>query len=192
MRLFQIVSLLFLTLLFQARAQESPNRPAPARTSKPIRELPGAQAGGSILLHNQWSLRPAGKQVELGDFPVNTALHPSGQWLAVLHAGYGEHEIAIVDLNRRRQKICCRVILDQTFYGLCFSPDGKQLFASGGEYEVVHVFDFAGGLLSGRRQVAVANDGTAGLASSSVALRPRRTRRSNCRNSPGTLRRMVA
>ena len=27
--------------------------------------------------------------------------------------------------------------VEQTFYGLCFSPDGRQLFASGGEYEVV-------------------------------------------------------
>src|SRR5438445_10963131 len=112
----------------------------PVKTKTTPRTLPGVEPGGLIRLPNQWAIRPAGKQVELGDFPVNTALHPSGQWLAVLHAGYGEHEIAIVDLNRRRQKICCRVILDQTFYGLCFSPDGKPLFASGCEYEVVHGF----------------------------------------------------
>ena len=39
-----------------------------------------------MLLPNQWSLRPAGKQLELGVFPVNIALHPSGRWLAVLLA----------------------------------------------------------------------------------------------------------
>ena len=118
--------------------------------------MPGAQAGGAILLHNQWSIQPAGKQLELGDFPVNIAIHPGGQWLAVLHAGYGEHEIAIIDVNRQKQTIRSRVHLDQTFYGLCFSPDGKQLFASGGEFEVVHAFDFAGGYLSGHRSIAVA------------------------------------
>ena len=38
-------------------------------------------ANGSIQLPNQWSLRPAGKQLSLGDFPVNLALHPDGRYL---------------------------------------------------------------------------------------------------------------
>ena len=79
------------------------------------------------------------------------ALHPDGQWLAVLHAGYGEHEIVLFHL--RRQKIASRVTLPQTFYGLCFSPDGKQLFASGAEHEVIHVFDFNDGLLARHREI---------------------------------------
>jgi effector-binding domain-containing protein len=41
-------------------------------------------------------LRPAGKQVPLGDFPVNIALHPSGKYAAILHAGYGAHEVVTV------------------------------------------------------------------------------------------------
>jgi hypothetical protein len=115
--------------------------------------LPGIQPNGSILLPNQWSLRPAGKQIELGDFPVNLALHPGGRWLAALHAGYGEHEIIIVEL--KRQKVRSRVSLDQTFCGLCFSPDGRRLFASGGEFEVVHAFDFDDGLLSHHRELPI-------------------------------------
>src|SRR5438552_3642467 len=70
------------------------------------RILPGVQPGGSILLPNQWSLRPAGRPLVLGDFPVNLALHPTGRWLAVLHAGYGEHEVMIIDLqDPKREKI---------------------------------------------------------------------------------------
>jgi hypothetical protein len=30
-------------------------------------DLPGQRADGSVLLPNQWSLRPAGQQVELDD-----------------------------------------------------------------------------------------------------------------------------
>src|SRR5437667_6885217 len=86
------------------------------------RVLPGVRPNGSIQLPNQWSLRPAGRQLELGDFPVNTVLHPSGQWLAVLHAGYGTHEVVIVELRGKSQRIACRVPITQTFYGLCFSP----------------------------------------------------------------------
>jgi DNA-binding beta-propeller fold protein YncE len=141
----------------------------PAARQSAVRVLPGAQPGGSIVLPNQWSLRPAGKQLELGDFPVNLALHPTGHWLAALHAGYGEHEIVIVDL--RRHKIVSRVSLDQTFYGITFSPDGQALFASGGEYEVVHAYQFEDGFLSRHRALSVAEPSAtfvpAGLAVSS-------------------------
>jgi hypothetical protein len=134
--------------------------PVPAQTvpaARPV--LPGVQPGGAILLPNQWSLRPAGRQRELGDFPVNLALHPGGRWLAVLHAGYGEHEIAVLDLRRQRERVVVRVPLDQTFYGLCFSPEGKHLFASGGEFEVVHAFEFQAGLLGRHRLLDVVPEG---------------------------------
>ena len=132
--------------------EESP--PAPAA---PPRVLPGVRAGGEVQLPNQWSLRPAGKQLPLGDFPVNLALHPGGQWLAVLHAGYGEHEVVVVDCSRTsREDRQPRQPVDQTFYGLCFAPDGKTLYASGGEFEVVHAFAFDDGLLSDHREIAVA------------------------------------
>jgi DNA-binding beta-propeller fold protein YncE len=123
----------------------------------PLRVLPGAQKDGSIQLPNQWSLRPAGRQIELGDFPVNAVLHPSGKWLAVLHAGYGPHEIVIVDLQRGRPHIASRVTLPQTFTGLCFAPDGKRIFASGGEFDLVHTFRFDAGYLSRPEKVFVAS-----------------------------------
>jgi sugar lactone lactonase YvrE len=122
--------------------------PSIARGDQPGRILPGMQAGGTVLLPNQWSLRPAGKQLELGVFPVNIALHPSGRWLAVLHAGYGEHEVVTIDLER--VAIIDRATMKQAFYGLCFTPDGKQLFASGCEEGVIHHFDFDQGHLRRR------------------------------------------
>src|SRR5436309_12603593 len=127
-------------------AGEAPARRAPRR-------LPGMQAGGSVLLPTQWSLRPAGDQVALGDFPVNVAIHPKGRWAAVLHAGYGDHEIAIVDLDSKR--IVSRVGLRQTYYGLCFDPGGRRLFASGAEDDLVHAFSFENGYLSAHRELPV-------------------------------------
>src|SRR5437870_5749673 len=79
---------------------------AQEKSPQPARVLPGVRADGVIQLPNQWSLRPAGKQVELGDFPVNLALHPGGQWLAALHAGHGAHEIIVVNL--KTQKVSSR------------------------------------------------------------------------------------
>src|SRR5437868_3801630 len=120
------------------------------------RILPGVQSTGAVQLPNQWSLRPVGRQVAVGDFPVNIAVHPSGRWLAILHAGYGTHEVTIFDTEKSRQRIVSRVMVDQAFYGLTFSPDGKTLYASGGEFEVVHAYDFEDGLLFHHRQIPVA------------------------------------
>src|SRR5262249_40571509 len=78
-------------------------------------------------------------------------------------------EVMLVDL--KHQKVKSRVTIDNAFYGLCFSADGKQLFVSGGEYEVVHAFDFADGLLSRQRQLPIVKPAEkfipAGLAVSS-------------------------
>jgi DNA-binding beta-propeller fold protein YncE len=130
------------------RADDATTKDAPAP-----RALPGVKSGGGVLLPNGWSLKPAGRQLPLGDFPINLTLHPSGEWLAVLHGGHGDHEVALIDL--KKQKTVSRVLVDQAFYGLAFSPDGKQLFASGGEFEVVHAFDFADGLLSHHRRIRI-------------------------------------
>ena len=84
---------------------------------------------GSVLLHNEWSLKPAGAQVELGDFPVNIAVHPSSRFAAILHAGYGPNQVMIVDLARGQ--IISKMPVKEAFYGLTFSRDGKTLFCSG-------------------------------------------------------------
>jgi sugar lactone lactonase YvrE len=148
--------------------------PAPTTPpAAPPRLLPGVQPGGAVLLPNQWSLRPVGKQLPLGDFPVNLALHPSGQWLAALHAGFGTHEVVMVDLNRSKPKIASRVTLDQTFYGLTWSPDGRRLFASGGEFEVVHAFTFQRGLLSQHEELPVARVSET-FVPAGLAIDPRR------------------
>ncbi len=131
--------------------------PGAGEPGKP-RVLPGTEADGAIRLPNQWAIRPAGKQLELGDFPVAMALHPSGQWLAVLHAGYTTHEVVVVDLAAKKQRILCRAPVEQTFIGLCFAPDGKTLYASGGEFEVVHAFPFADGYLGKPRPIPVAKE----------------------------------
>ena len=121
------------------------------------RMLPGLEPDGMIRLPNQWALRPAGKQLELGDFPVNLVLHPSGNWLAAMHAGFGTHEVVVVTLQGKDAKIACRVPVEQAFYGLCFTPDGKTLFASGGELEEVHAWTFDDGLLGRHRKIRMAD-----------------------------------
>ena len=124
---------------------------APSGNLKPGPVLPGQQPDGSVLLPNQWSLRPAGRQVELGDFPINVAAHPGGRFAAVLHSGYSTHQIVVVDILTAT--VASWTVVHEAFYGLEFSADGKTLFCSGAGDEVVHFFDFHEGLLNNPRQV---------------------------------------
>lgn len=132
-----------------APAQPPAKEEPPKVASKPLeRVLPGLQRDGFVQLPNQWSLKPAGRHLEIGDFPVNIALHPTGEFAAVLCAGFGPHEIVVVDLNPERTRALSRVQVNQAFYGLTWSNDGRQIYASGGEDELVHVFDFDKGYLT--------------------------------------------
>ena len=140
---------IFHTFLFSAFAAVAGSAVAeePARSS-PTRPLPGYQEDNSVLLPNQWSLRPAGTQVDLENFPVNIAVRPQGDYAAVLHSGYGPHVVSVVDI--KSAKVVSSATLPKTFYGLCFTPDGQRLLVSGGENELVYRFHFTKGKLTGR------------------------------------------
>ena len=110
---------------------------------KPGATWPGMTRAGTVLLPNGWSLKPAGRQSKLGDLPIQIAVHPSQSILAILHAGYGEHEIVTVDGSNG--KIIGRVSLPASFAGLLWSADGKRLFAGGGFDDRIYRFDHADG-----------------------------------------------
>ncbi len=107
---------------------------------------PGMTRAGTVVLPNGWSIKPAGGQFRLGDMPVQIAVHPSEPVLAILHAGYGEHEI--VTVRASTGKIIGRVSLPASFSGLAWSKDGKRLFAGGGFDDKIYRFDCSDGLLS--------------------------------------------
>jgi DNA-binding beta-propeller fold protein YncE len=151
MRLRQLFTFLSCSLLLSCVRHE----PASALFT-PLPELeaptlPGPKPDGSVLLPNQWSLRPAGKQIELRDFPLSMTVHPGGKYVAVLHCGYSAQQISIVDITTH--KAISHANIDQAFYGIEFSKDGKHLYCSGAGAEVIHEFTFADGALRDHRQL---------------------------------------
>ncbi len=149
--------LLAVTTLLGAAACVTTTRQTPGPWTAPpaLRagrvSLPGKRPDGSVLLPNQWSLRPAGRQVELADFPINVAVHPGGRFAAVLHGGFSAHQIIVVDVLSGQ--VVSRTEVGQAFYGVEFSKDGKQLFCSGAGDEVVHCFEFEQGSLANHREI---------------------------------------
>jgi DNA-binding beta-propeller fold protein YncE len=113
---------------------------------------PGMTPTGQILLPNGWRLDPAGTQVPLGDFPISMAENPKAPVLAVLHAGYGEHEVLTLDTGS--DEVLARIPVPETFGGLAWSPDGSRLFVGGGFDDLIYRFDHKDGLLSNRSTIA--------------------------------------
>ncbi len=109
---------------------------------------PGMTRAGTVLLPNGWSLKPAGRQVRLGDLPVQIAVHPKEPILAILHAGYSEHEI--ITVHAATGRVIGRVVLPTSFSGLVWSAGGERLFAGGGFDDRIYRFDHADGLLSNK------------------------------------------
>ena len=134
---------------------------APLSGEEPPPRVPGPQPDGSVVLPNQWSLRPAGRQVEVGDFPANIAIHPDGRHAAVLHCGFGPHEIAVIDVESRR--VLSRTRLEESFQGLAFSPDGTTLWASGGAAETLLRFRFVAATLVPDGTVALRDEKVRGI-----------------------------
>ena len=114
---------------------------------------PGLQSDGSILLHNQWPIRPAGTQLALDEFPTAVAVHPSGNYAAVIHAGSGKHSIWLIDL--KTQKTAQIVSIVETFNGVSFSSDGKLLALSGGSEPLIRLFTFSDGTLHDHKPVII-------------------------------------
>jgi YVTN family beta-propeller protein len=123
---------------------------ANAATDEPRADItwPGLTPAGAVLLPNGWSLKPAGRQVPVGDLPVAIAEHPTEPILAILHAGYGEHEVMLVDAKNGR--VISRVALPYSFAGLAWASGGKKLFVGGGFDDVIYGFDHASGFLSNK------------------------------------------
>ncbi|HUP82157.1 MAG TPA: YncE family protein, partial [Pirellula sp.] len=121
-------------------------------SKRPV-QLPGLQSNGQTLLPNGWSLRPAGDQIDLGDFPSRMELSPDGKFAAILHTGWGTHEIRMFSIAEK--KGTSSVVVDQTFQGIRFNDDGSKLFVSGAEDECIYVYGHHAGYLTLESKVQV-------------------------------------
>ncbi|WP_210519499.1 bifunctional YncE family protein/alkaline phosphatase family protein [Hymenobacter terricola] len=114
-------------------------RPAPEAPGV----LPGPIAGTSqTQLPNGWKLSPAGTATVLGDLPMNLQISPDGRLAAVVNAGWGENSVQLLDAATG-QLLDTRVV-PAAWAGLAFAPDGRTLYASGGQHNRIHCFKIEG------------------------------------------------
>lgn len=88
-----------------------------------------AQHHNVVQLPNGWRLSPAGKFLPLGDLPLNLALSPSKNLMAVTNNGQSIQSLQLIDV--KKETITQQVVVPKSWYGLAFL-DEKTLYASGG------------------------------------------------------------
>ncbi|MEO8575765.1 MAG: bifunctional YncE family protein/alkaline phosphatase family protein [Gemmatimonadales bacterium] len=88
-------------------------------------------------------LDPAGRISEIGALPLAMVASPDGKRLVLSLNGYRENGVQIVD--RQTGAIVQTLVQPAAFIGLVFSPDGKRLYASGGNDDVVYSYDWIDG-----------------------------------------------
>ncbi|HYW95629.1 MAG TPA: hypothetical protein VE870_08585, partial [Bacteroidales bacterium] len=103
----------------------------PFATAQTLPEVESAR----VNLPNGWSLTPVGDQVRLGDLPLNIAVSPSQEMAAVTNNGQSVQTIQLIDLANR--DILDSVIIKKSWLGLAFTSDGRYLWASGGNDNMV-------------------------------------------------------
>ncbi|MDR0793445.1 MAG: YncE family protein, partial [Chitinophagaceae bacterium] len=83
-----------------------------------------------VHLPNGWSLTPIGKNIALGDLPLNIAVSKSKKYLAVTNNGQSTQSIQLIDAAQGT--ILSNVEIPKSWYGLAFGDGDKSLYASGG------------------------------------------------------------
>jgi YVTN family beta-propeller protein len=90
--------------------------------------LPTGRSIGSIDI--------TGPSIDVGNMPLAMAATPTPNRIAVLLSGYREQGLQVVDLESR--KVVQTLSQTGAFLGLAFSPDGRILYCSGGQEDVVY------------------------------------------------------
>ena len=137
---------------------------APRTPTVPV----SAAAQTQTLLPNGWKLTPAGRQIPLGDLPLNLIVAPGGKLAAATNNGYGPNSVLLLDAATGA--VLDTAAVPAAWVGLAFGPGNKTLYASGGESNRIHCFRIDGQKLRADSSIVLGQPwpkqkvGVAGLA----------------------------
>ncbi len=98
-------------------------------------------------------LDPAGPRIDVGPLPLAAVLSPDSAHIFLLLNGWRQQGVQVVD--RRSGAITQTLEQPAAFIGLAFAPDGRTLYASGGNTDVVYRYDWASPSLTLRDSIVV-------------------------------------
>lgn len=98
-----------------------------------------------VGLPNGWALTPVGKNIGLGDLPLNLVVSNNKKWLAVTNNGQSTQSIDLIDIKSGNR--IDSIVIAKSWYGLAFSKDDQFLYAGGGHDNRINKYSVKGGSL---------------------------------------------
>ena len=89
-------------------------------------------------LPNGWSLTPVGKQLPVGDLPLNAVVAGNNEFAIVTNNGQSKHGLHIIDLEK--DSIVDEIEIPKAWLGLALTESGETLYASGGNDNMVRIY----------------------------------------------------
>lgn len=99
-------------------------------------------------------LDPASETHKAGSMPLAAVLAPKGDRIVLLLCGWREQGVQVVD--SRTGTVLQTVEQPAAFIGIAFAPDGKSLWASGGNDDSLYRYDWTEGALGAPKRIALA------------------------------------
>jgi YVTN family beta-propeller protein len=132
----------------------------------------GPQPDGTAITPQGWVVTPAGSQTDLGLWPMDVAMSPTGTLLLVANAGYAHHSLMAIDPTSGDvlQTISAAGAKSHGWWdfanghptgyyvGLAFSPDGKHAWASDGPGSAIHAFRISGRTLTETQHIKLTDN----------------------------------
>ena len=88
-----------------------------------------------VSLPNGWQLTPVGKMIPAGDLPLNIAVSPNKKMAAITNNGQSDQSIQLI--NIKNGIVTDTKIIGKSWLGLAFSDNGRFLYASGGNDNII-------------------------------------------------------
>ena len=112
----------------------------------------GPRPDGTAFTPHGWRVTPAGTQTDLGLWPMDIAMSPSGNLLLVANAGNARHSLMTLDPATGRVSQTIRASGAKShgwwdyasghptgyYVGIAFSPDGRRAWAADGPGSAIH------------------------------------------------------
>jgi DNA-binding beta-propeller fold protein YncE len=119
-----------------------------------------------VTLPNGWKLSPHGTSISLGDLPLNVVVSPNQKYILVTNNGQSIQSLQLIDVASNQ--VLDSKELPKSWYGLKVAADNKTVFVSGGNDNVIIVFEIQDGQLVEKDKIALSTDKKATISPAGI------------------------
>lgn len=109
-----------------------------------------------VTLPNGWKLSPYGTSLPLGDLPLNIVSTPNQKYLLATNNGQSVQSLQLIDIQN--QQVLDSKELPKSWYGLKVANDNNTVFVSGGNDNLIIVFEIQDGQLIEKDKIALSKE----------------------------------